>query len=162
MEGSSDSMQSDLTFRASAAAALIGFAALVTSAILVVSCSKRQSLDFRALGAADRIQIKDLTAQSDLEVGRIDDSVKVRYVLEFLERHKDGWTEPFGGSPIPQLMMEFYKDGNRLGGVGLDSERLIADPATHGWWSLPISSKERDDLLKQLGLTLPQSGKTQK
>lgn len=141
--------------------ALSGFAAAATSAMLLSACSTRHSLDFQALHSADRIQIKDLTAQSDRDVGRIEDAIKIRYVLEFLERHKDGWTEPFGGSPIPLLMLEFYKDGDRLGGVGLDSKRLIADSGTQGWWSLPISSEERDDFLKQLGLTLPRSGKTQ-
>jgi hypothetical protein len=152
-----------LSFKAAlkaSALALVGLTALAIGAILVSSCSKRRSLDFHVLAPTDRIQVKDLTAQSDKEVGRIEDPVKIRYVLEFLERHKEGWTEPFGGPPIPQLVMDFYKDGDRLGGFGLDSQRLIADPGTQGWWSLPVSSEERNDFLKQLGLTLPRSDKT--
>jgi hypothetical protein len=155
-------MSNDFSSRAAQTVlVLIGFAGLATTAVLMSSCSRRHSLDFRPLVSADRIRIKDLTAQSDREFARIEDTAKIQYVLDFLERHKDGWTEPFGGPPIPQLMLEFYKDEKRLGGFGIDSERLIADPGTYGWWSLPLSSEERNDFLKQLGLTLPRSGKIQ-
>src|SRR5207249_562137 len=128
---------------------------LVLAVTFLPGCSRARTLDFQLLASADRIQVKDLTGPSDKEVKQIDDSAQIRFAVEFLERHRKGWREPFGGSPIPQLMLHFYNKGSRLGGFGIDSTKIIADPVVYGWWSLPIPSSERDELLNRLGLTLP-------
>jgi hypothetical protein len=129
----------------------------LASVLLFVSCSRHRTLDFSELSAADLIIVTDLTALSDKELRRIQDPTTIAYVHEFLNRHQAGWREPFGGPPIPEIRLEFYADDRRLGGVGLDSKQLIADPTTQGWWSSPLSSNERDQFLRHLGVTLPKS-----
>ena len=82
---------------------------LAISMMLIAACTRAHSIDFGGLASADLILVEDLSPTSDKELRPIEDPGQIRFVVEFLEHHKDGWTEPFGGQPVPLLMLDFTR-----------------------------------------------------
>jgi len=87
--------------------------------VFFTTCSKTRTLSFAALATADRIQVRDLTGQNDKIVKQVTDPQRIASAVHFIQRHPEGWGEPFGGVPVPLVMLDFYKGDQRLGGFGL-------------------------------------------
>jgi len=127
----------------------------VCNVSFLAGCSETRTLNFDALVGSDRIDVRDLTASPERQVKQISDPGQIAVAVEFIQKHPKGWSEPFGGPPIPFLMLSFYKRNQPVGGFGFDPERIIVDPVRFGWWSLSIPAQERDDFLRKLDLQLP-------
>lgn len=99
---------------------------------------------------ADRIDVRTPDAK---RISEIRDVVKIRSAIAFIKDHKRGWSESPCGPRIPDLMLHFYQDGERLGGFGISGDVLVADPITSGWLSRKLGAEENRTLLRPLGLT---------
>jgi hypothetical protein len=118
--------------------------------LAVVACAQR--VDFGKLRTADRI---DVRTASDKSVKEIVEPKKIKAAVEFIVDHREGWRESPSGPLAPDLMLQFYRGPERLGGFGVTRRHLVADPSTRGWLSRSVSVDEVNDLLQQLDVKLP-------
>jgi len=131
-----------------------GIMGLVIAALMACrGVGPGKNIDFDVLRSADRIEVR---TADDRNVATVTSRAAIERALSFIERHHDGWREPWYGPNVPRLMLYFFERDRKLGGFGLDRQTLVLDPTMGaGWVSRDVGKDEVDGLLKDLGLTWP-------
>jgi hypothetical protein len=101
---------------------------------------------FRALESADRMDIVTSTKQ----VRSIVQPWRIRNTARLLQLYTKGWERPFTGTPLPELVVNFFKGQDRLGSFGIGDD-FITMGEDH-LWCQPLLSKDRDKLLEWLAV----------
>lgn len=129
----------------------LGF--VVMSTLACHDTGPGKSIEFDVLRTAKRIEVR---SADDQLVTTVTSPSLIRTALSFIERHRDGWREPWYGPNVPTLMLYFYEHDRKRGGFGVSRDALIVDPTMGvGWLSRHISKDELAPFLKQMGLTWP-------
>jgi len=126
----------------------------MTLSVVLAACAAthEQALDVHEFGSADRSEAR---TSHDFPVATIRDPQLIALAAKFIAERRDGWSTPWAGAPIAPLALEFYQGSRRLGGYGIASDFLTSDPRTLAFLSRRASSDEIAQLLRQLGLHLP-------
>jgi hypothetical protein len=114
------------------------------------SCQRQpatKKLECGNLHAADRIEVR---APFDRPVRVLKNREQIDAAVDFIERHREGWTDVWTGPRAPMLMLKFYQGDRYLGGFGLSTSYLVA-----GFLSQDASSDEIASLARDLGLQWP-------
>lgn len=125
---------------------LLIVAALTVACSSMTACGRRWTIDTGKIAGADRV---DVILHNE-PIATISDPQRVRDIVEFFGRYREGWSEPIGGPLGPSLNFFFYQKGQYLGdfGIGLDY-------ITTGASSRPAPASEINNLASRLGLKWP-------
>jgi hypothetical protein len=104
--------------------------------------------------------IKEIIVTTNLSgtvKGRIEEPHKINRVVEFINQHRTGWSEPWSGKLIPNVILELR---NQTGfvvefGVGEDFLESCDDGMFTGCRSKQIARDQRDKILKLLNSPSP-------
>jgi len=128
---------------------------LTSASVLAGACATfgRKHLDFTTLAAADRIEVR-ATVPTSTPVATITDRSKVQSAVKFILQRQDRWGDRVNPW-VPTLVLQFYSNGQDLGGYGIGRKILVALPSVHGFWWRDVSPAEIDGLLNTLELKMP-------
>lgn len=98
------------------------------------------------LSSADRVEV---TVAGVTPIATITDSSKVKAIITFVERYRDGWTNVWSGAGSERIVT-FYAGTTALKFFGV-SPRYIND----GDYARPLSEAEIAELIGLLGIPWP-------
>ena len=124
---------------------------VAATAVLVPTCrgsnQATQNVDFGNLRLANKI---DVRAPPNKPVGLVTDRAKIQRAADYIERHRTGWVDVWSGPRAPELMFNFYKGDQFVGGFGISTTYLVT-----GSLSQTVPADEIAALAKDLGLEWP-------
>ena len=121
----------------------------VTGLVLSTACQSPRTVpedSFRALESADRMDIVTSTKQ----VRSIVQPWRIRNTARLLQHYAKGWRKPLSGTPLPELVIHFFKGQKRLGSFGLGDDFITM--GEDQLWCQPLLNKDRNELLEWLAV----------
>jgi hypothetical protein len=123
---------------------------LLAWAALATACTSRETAALRHslgdLSSADRLEV---SVAGVTPVASITDPSKVKAVVAFVERYRDGWRNVWSGAGSERIVT-FYAGTKPLKSLGV-SPRHIND----GDYARPLSEAEIAELIALLGIPWP-------
>ena len=132
-------------------------AMLLLGAPLLVGCkfdAQCKDMELSRLQSADRVVVVTNNMQ---ELRVITDAQTVAKLGAFAVSHPDNWEVPLAGPPVALVRGDFYRGSQFLGDLGLGSDFISAQGCGH-FQSRSVSAKDREALLKLLGIADPYRG----
>jgi hypothetical protein len=124
------------------AVAVLGF--------LSSGCSQTcTDMGFRSFEKADRIVVKQM---SKIVLKTITDSSDISQIARFAESHGNGWSVPFGGTPVGSITLEFYADGHFLGDLGIGKRFLEAQGCGY-FFSRQVGADDVSEISRLVGIS---------
>jgi hypothetical protein len=106
-------------------------------------------MKFGAFQRADRVVVKQM---SKAILSTITDRPRILEIARFIEAHGNGWSVPFGGTPVGSITLEFYSDGSFLGDLGIGPAFLEAQGCGY-FFSRQLTPSERRELAQRIGIS---------
>ena len=83
----------------------------------------------------------------------IEDPETVRRVVDFIQTHRGGWTEPGEGVPVVPVRLNLFAGEKALGSFGVGHKTFTAHPhQLDGFFIKCPSQADRDKLVELIGL----------
>jgi hypothetical protein len=124
---------------------------LAAACLLLAACSGQTCSDmkFDDFQSADRVVVKQM---SKTIVSTIADRTRIVDIARFIEARGNGWSVPFGGTPVGSITLEFYSDGRFLGDLGIGTAFLEAQGCGY-FFAHHLTPSERRDLAGLIGIS---------
>jgi hypothetical protein len=116
---------------------------------LFAGCSETcRDLQFKDWHTADRVEVLGNGRES---LKTIRETSAIQRLAAYAQSQRDGWSAPFGGTPIAVLKLDFYSGQKFLGHLGL-SQRFLETQGCDDFVSRKLSAADWDMLLGVIGV----------
>jgi hypothetical protein len=112
-----------------------------------IACAPHRSIPetaLEALNGADYIEVRSTNKYLKL----IYVKWKIRKTAEWLRQHQSGWSVPWSGAPMPEVVFNFYRKGNKLMSFGVGHDCVTMGEGQ--MWSQALPEASRQDLFTLL------------
>jgi hypothetical protein len=103
-----------------------------------------------ALADASRIEVR---TNLNEPLATVTTSEEIARARAFVDSHPSGWYQPWAGTPVPPVVLYFYRDETLLGGFGVGDNFIVAAGGFCSWYVVDVDPQVTTAFLRTLRLS---------